>query len=316
MKKCFGIIAGLLGVLNGVCASSTNIAVRIIDESGDPVSQVPTTIVVNGKGGHNKYAGLSDTNGFYSVRDKVPARVSVGARKDGYYRSLDDFYFIPNDEEVEIGQWGEIRTVILRKIIAPVRGISVNRDANGGGKDFPVYDREIGFDLIVGDWVAPYGLGQITDFVFTLCRDKTNKITYYKAVFPNKGDGIQKFMFSGPAIQSRFKWPYLAPLDGYKGSLKKKYIWGGDMNRLSDFEEFENPEEYRKGKLNYIFRIRTQYDEKGNVVSSYYGRINGDIINMRVHRREMLNYWINTDPASRSLESLDLAEAEKRPRRQ
>ena len=80
------------------------------------------------------------------------------------------------------------------------------------------------------------------------------------------------------------------------------------MNRLPDYGEFQDYDSSMRDPVNYIFRIRTQYDNEGNIKSAYYGRIKGDIINMRANRREMLNYWINTDPTSRSLESIDLAD--------
>ena len=54
--------------------------------------------------------------------------------------------------------------------------------------------------------------------------------------------------------------------------------------------------------MNHIFRIRTQYDDEGNITSAYYGKMKGY---MRIDRRSGLgfSYWLNTDLMSRSLES-------------
>ena len=290
----------------GLTAVETNLTIKVVDDDGTALGDVQSVVIIDSKDGRRTTNMVTDTNGCFAINVRIPARISFDGQKNGYYRSIDNFYLVPNNNYAELEPWGG-RTLTLRKIKDPQKGMQVAR-GKGKPRDFPVYDHEIGFDLLAGDWVAPYGKGQVTDFTFLVSVDKESKITYYAVEFQNEGDGIQEYSFMPPFNSSRFKWPHKAPLDGYKTCLKKKYIWGGDQTRLPDFEEYPEYDTIRTKPLNYIFRTRTQYDEDGNITSAYYGRINGDIIDLRYHKREMLNYWINTDPTSRSLESIDLAD--------
>ena len=285
------------------------VSIEVIDDTGARLGGCDIEVIFEINGKEITSSGTSHTNILFTAAAHTGhPYVTAVAMKKGYYKSsLTYMYNGQNDAKTKLEPWNPTLTLVLRKIKDPVLGKRIDR-RQGKDKQFPVYDQEIGFDLLKGDWVAPYGEGQTTDFIFTISRNKKEKISYYTAIFPNKGDGIQEYFYTKPFWSSQFKWPHLAPLEGYKSDLKKKRIWGGDKARLPDFEEFQSYEASLEKPLNYIFRIRTQYDEKGNIKFAYYGRIEGDIINMRFNRREMLNYWINTDPTSRSLESIDLAD--------
>lgn len=314
MKSIISLI--LFGFLCG-CSFATpegKLIVKITDEAGVPIEGANVIIAFENNERMHRETGLSDKGGIFSASGKTAPHVGYRAYKEGYYQSRQTHMFSALDRSVMRYQpWGKEVTLILRKVKNPVRGKEINR-GKGMVKEFPVYDQEIGFDLLEGDWTTPHGSGQKADFIFTISIDKENKIAYYKAEFTNEGDGVQELFLTKPTQESGFRWPHVAPIDGYKASLRKKYIWGGDMNRLPDYGEFQDYETSIKKPLNYIFRIRTQYDEDGTIKSAYYGRITGDIINMRTNRREMLNYWINVDQTSQSLESIDLVEAEERAR--
>ncbi len=291
------------------------VRVAVVDEEGKRLEGCQIIVSFEENGNYIRKTGLSKTNVFFEARApaSVP-RCTVIATKEGYYKSRKTKMFTGRDRaNSRYEPWGELRTIVLRRILDPVRGKEVDRD-QGKPRKFPVYEEKIGFDLLEGDWVAPHGKGKVTDFRFLISRDSETKIECYQVTFPRQGDGIQEYFFTSPTRESSFDWPHQAPLKGYKATLKKKTIWGGDKSRLPDFEDFLDYEILRKKPQNYIFRIRTEYDEEGNIKSAYYGRINGDIIDLRYHNHEKLKYWINTDPTSRSLESIDLVEAEKRAR--
>lgn len=305
------VITALCGC--GFASQDAKVSIEVVDEKGIRLDGCTVSAVFEVNGKEVTTTGVSNTNTFFTATE-TPTQpyVTVIATKDGYYKSSKTYMFKSgNASKMRMEPWNPTITLVLRKIIDPVSGKGVDR-CRGCDRDFPVYDKAIGFDLLKGDWVAPHGLGEQTDFMFTISRDKENKIAYYKAEFVNKGDGIQEYFFVKPIRESRFRWPHTAPIDGYRSLLKKKYVWGGDQTRLPDFEEFPEYDSNRKKPLNYIFRIRTQYDDEGVIKSAYYGRITGDIINMRYNNREMLNYWINTNPTSRSLESTDLVESDNR----
>jgi hypothetical protein len=110
-------------------------------------------------------------------------------------------------------------------------------------------------------------------------------------MFSNPLDGIQEYL-PPEDLQSSFIFPYIAPTNGYKKSLYQYNI----------NKPYESARTTQKENVNYIFRVRTETDADGNIVSACYGRIGGEL---RISRKGQLQftYWFNLDPHSRSLES-------------
>ncbi len=60
----------------------------------------------------------------------------------------------------------------------------------------PAFDKPVGYDLEIGDWVGVYGKGVNADILFTgYFKDKTNNKSDYTltVTFPNPADGLQEF---------------------------------------------------------------------------------------------------------------------------
>lgn len=299
MKTYTGTILCLLIALNGACAPSTNITVRIVDEAGGKIPQVATTIVVNGQAGRNKYEKVTDTNGLCSVMDRIPARISIGAQKEGYYKSLDDFYFIPDNGKSGIEPWGG-RTIILREIIEPKIGKNGSTRSGKSWIEIPAFNISVGFDILESDWVAPYGNGKVADFVFTFSKNTEQRVFSYVLTFSNERDGIAECQFS-KVWQSVFQWPYKAPLDGYASVMERMTGFNRSKASISPEKKIR-----KQNAVNYIFRIRTELDDEGNIKSALYGKISGEIALSTKPKDELrFSYWLNTDPLSRSLESTD-----------
>ena len=136
----------------------------------------------------------------------------------------------------------------------------------------PALDTPIGYDLEIGDWVAPYGKGAISDFVFKFKVRFVKNDDWdasYTLTFSNEHDGIQEWIIP-KGNQSVFFWPYEAPEDGYKKEIKwSAFYHPGGWSGVSKSDYKED----RK----YIFRVRTKVDDKGNIKEAKHGKINGDI---------------------------------------
>jgi len=290
MKKILMIVC-LMIAAKGMAASLSTVELKIVDEAGAPIAGVEAVIIFNGEE-RTKYEGVTGTNGLFSAQGKIPALVGYGGQKEGYYRSTENFKFLPDRNAP--GSRIEKRTLTMRKIIEPKEG----KKAGTRGV-VPKLDEPLGFDILAGDWVSPYGKGVVADFVFTCANDTTNQMASYVLTFPNTGDGIIEYPRDKKG-QSIFRWPYKAPLDGYLSVLKNKEIYAFDKNTtiMSDYKTL--PQE--PSDIQYIFRIRTKYDSDGNIVSAFYGKISG-AIEINWNNRLRFSYWLNTDPASRSLES-------------
>jgi hypothetical protein len=143
----------------------------------------------------------------------------------------------------------------------------------------PALDTPVGFDLMVGDWVKPYGGGLNADLFFTgHIGGQESGGGSIVVTFPHPGDGIQRFTI--PALQqgSALRSPHQAPTDGYE----PKFTVNEDQQRNHDDSH------------GYLFRVRTISDERGNVKSALYGKIYGEFM--------QFTYYLNPVPNSLNLE--------------
>lgn len=293
MKIYMWTILALLIAQTGLAAVEASMTIKIVDDNGIALEDVKSMIVINSEDGKKTTNMVTDTNGYFSINVKIPARISLDGQKNGYYRSRDTIYLIDNAPEVELH---DECTLIMKRIIDPKAG----KKWGYRGKA-PRLDKELGFDLLVGDWVAPYGKGMIKDFIFTCSNDATNQVASYILSFSNPEDGIIEYP-RDKEEQSFFRWPHLAPLTGYSKTLKEKVYYGSkrDQNFLPDHKLIPQI----LSDIGYIFRVRTECDKDGNLISAYYGRIDSAIIT-GWDDVVGFGYWLNTDPHSRSLESTD-----------
>ena len=235
----------------------------------------------------------SNTNGICLV--KGPIRnydLSSDIVKKGYYKSWAQLDFKGRNQILNRWKpWNPTIKVKLRSIKNPVPMVHKYIER----KEFPKKETQIGFDLEVGDWVAPYGKGKVSDFVFILkIVKKPKKGVEYILSFSNLNDGIQSYTSSNLQKGSNFIFPHEAPSDLYQKTLRKYNI--------SKYPVIKNyPHNNFNTKALYVFRIRTKTDKKNNITSAYYGMIDGEI---RISRQGNLyfKYWLNTNSTSRSLE--------------
>ncbi len=155
----------------------------------------------------------------------------------------------------------------------------------------PAFRSPVSFDLEVGDWVAPHGKGKSSDFTFNITTGSDPSHADYSLTFPNLNDGIMEFKFTDDT-HPNFNWPYVAPESGYLNEIKK----------YKTYKTPSHPEtNLKRDAINYIFRVRTQTDEKGKITSACYGKIKGDI-DLTTTGQLQFEYWFNPVPNQKSLE--------------
>jgi len=268
------------------------ITIKVVDEVDQPVEGAEVLVCFFG-GCLTKEAktGITDGNGIFSMSANSPdGQVGGGVGKEGYYRTSFHKDFIRR----KLGFWQpwnkEIR-VVLRPIVNPVPMYVRN-------KYFAMpheYGKEFGFDLMAGDWVAPYGEGSVADFIFKVDGYYNNTDDYKSNVtftFSNPNDGIQLIKESTGGdfgVGSWYRLPRIAPDSGYHSKLVK---WVGPTMR-NNFDD----------EANYIFRVRSQTDQDGSLTSALYGKIKGEITVSSFEDRISLklHYYLNPD-GTRNLE--------------
>lgn len=289
MKKIIWLtLAGV--AVNYACAQTTlpehewKVTLKVMDDNGQPVSGAKAIVGYYSNSKPASIDGLTDTNGIFTARHRARSGIlGFSAEKVGYYTTREPSY------ELEFAydpvRWNPTITLVLKKIIQPIPMFAKHLNTH-----VPSLDKPVGYDLMAGDWIAPYGNGIQADIFFTAHLDKPEKAeSDYKLTvsFPNQGDGIQEFWDSHtnlPNRGSQLRSSQEAPADGYQPcwfqtDIRKAgqpIVTSRDINR------------------NYYFRVRTSLDEQGNVKSALYGKIYGDFM--------QFSYYLNPTPNSRNVE--------------
>jgi hypothetical protein len=158
-------------------------------------------------------------------------------------------------------------------------------------------NQPLGFDLEAADWVAPYGKGNVPDFIFTFTEtvpfvdDQRPFDAALTITFSNKGDGI----LSVPTPingGSELRLPRYAPESGFESTLVKH------IGRAAKGQPLETDV---RDDENYLFRVRTVMNGTGHIKSALYGKIDGDI-NVWENRRLRFKYYLNPMPNDRNME--------------
>lgn len=142
--------------------------------------------------------------------------------------------------------------------------------------DIPVSGIDVGYDLVVGDWVAPFGKGKTSDMLFHSEGEVQGDRDYHgtlKVTFPGQGNGL--ISFEAPQPQSSpLRLPYEAPTDAYQSS------WAWRSVRRYNTQEMKN-EEYiddSSKTRNFFIRVRTESDAEGKIVRAMYGKIHAPFV--------------------------------------
>lgn len=269
---------------------------KVLDDNNQPVRDAKTWVAYGDpKQGQSPdpfqandwaIAGLTDTNGLFTAKHTDHSwSLGVQVQKAGYYSILESYeLYKPGqfDDQKVAANRNPALTLVLKKIRKPMPMYA--KSLNLG---IPEFDKPLGFDLMIGDWVAPYGTGISTDIVFTGHLDKRakNDSDYTLIVsFPKAGDGIQEFSVPESEQGSELHSPHEAPAEGYKAEWLQTKTRRPGKPLQTNWDM----------KRNYFFRVRTVLDHEGNVVSTHYGKIYGDFLRFK--------YYLNPTPNSRNIE--------------
>jgi len=281
------------------CVSAEQLPMRAIpitvhvyvhDSDGKPVegAQVHLFLPRYRLGDQNQVAdAFTNADGVAVATGTAQQDYQVGADKPGYYHTAGPHRSIDTDTSFKQFAAGDQQVELeLRQIRNPIVGITKEVRAK-----LPTLDKPVGFDLEVGDWVTPYGTGSTADLVFKVGGYFKNLHDYDQSLvltFSNSGDGIilLKLPARGGPV---FKFPYEAPSEGYESQR----IWTKTFNGKTESTTIDG-----SGETNYILRIRSTFDEKGNVSRAMYAVIDGEVVlggNNEIGRNVSFTYRLNPD---------------------
>ena len=130
--------------------------VKVIGEDGDPIVganvAVSYTILPQpsnpNQPEYGEIKGMTDTNGIFSASHTDSSLgLAIIAEKSDYYTTHigHQFYFDEKNRHPTF-------TLLLKKIGKPIAMYAKKEEAK-----MPKENEPVGFDLMIGDWVAPYG---------------------------------------------------------------------------------------------------------------------------------------------------------------
>ncbi len=301
MKNC--VFLFLIGITINCAYAQTKhewkVTLKVVDEAGLPVIGAKADVNYYTNRALASMEGPTDADGiFVASHLSYGGEIGFAVGKSGYYTTKGSYTLGFNYDPAK---WSLSQTVVLKKIGKPVPMYA--KSVNLG---MPTFDKPIGYDLEVGDWVGPFGKGVNGDILFTgHFNDNTNNESDYSltVTFPNPADGLQEFtttIFAQEGPYSELRSSHEAPLDGYQSE------WVQANNRPLG--------RTRDAHHNYYIRVRTKIDDRGNIVSAHFGKIYGDFMQFRYYLNPTINDRnVEFDPKLNLLQGLKPLEQVKEP---
>ena len=177
--------------------------VEVVDQDGNPVPNVDV--------GSSVFEGRKATpSGGKNVYDSIKVRTNSDGLAEFDRKSADSlmnyFVHVPRQsyyynggyrftfKKPVDGVWqpeNKRFRVVVKKVLDPIPMY-----AKKGPHSMPGEDRDVGYDLEIGDWVSPHGKGKRTDLLFHFKLDATSPTDSSSELtvsFPNAKDGLIPF---------------------------------------------------------------------------------------------------------------------------
>lgn len=195
-------------------------------------------------------------------------------------------------------------TVKLQRVERPIP-LWVKRCVLDVDKDISdVNEGRFAYDLIMGEWLPPFGNGSVADIEFARLphedlgegdNDGIKGASFRDAMsvtFPGTDNGLLELSHDSMQVL-RIR---VAPESGYRPNYLRYEGRNGKLKWDTNYDR----------NRSFCFRIRTRRDEKGNVVEGYYGKVYGDFemfkgYNFKVCGARFL-YYLNPTSLDRNLE--------------
>ena len=296
----FGIYCVGIYIINNVFhAYHGKITLKVVDNDGHIVTNANVAVYFANQLFRNReyYKGVTDKDGCFTAKGMSQGDIIYKITKKGYYTTSDSYWFTKEGTTerdklrpwmVKYTPWNPTLEVVLKEIRNPIpmyyKRIS---------KTVPLLNTEIGFDLLKGDWVIPYGVGEANDLIFIVSG-------YYNGLFDRESYMNVSFAHGGGIKQlnledySGHKSVYMAPLDGYSTN----YFFRKIIVQEASQRENSNPRE----DIYFICEIKKLHNKSEK---TFYGLIRSDFTCDYRNKKDIgvyFNYYFNPTPNDRNLE--------------
>ncbi len=211
--------------------------------------------------------GYTDALGVFTGEVRVWDATESGyeVSKQGHYTAWASFSARP-------AVWGKWQPwnptieVVLKRIKNPVPMFA--KRVSG---EVPAKEKDVGYDLVIGDWITPYGRGKVADLIFHGTGEVIGDRNYrgeLTVTFPGQSNGLIPCEVAQPQ-PSPLRMPYEAPDGGYEPSRVWRAVRKYNPVTMKN-EEYINDS---SKTLNFFIRVRSEVDAEGRVVKAMYGKI-------------------------------------------
>ena len=259
-----------------------------------------------------KFTGTSNHGAGSYIVEEVPGYYATSMVR--YQATNERSSIIPIPYRCE--PYDCVYTTLLQRIEHPIplyaREVNL-RDRKTGIGGFDGTNAVLRFDFIADDWLPPEGNGKQADMIIRTdyrLRDKVKDGKYHVQVFydftsriefPGEGNGLVEKNIGGLNCGIRIR---VAPETGYAPGTTLRF---GRRRKKTEVKGVW-PDVYTESDNDrcYSFRIRSRYDDSGNMIDAYYGKIYGDFKfngNDKVGLNEVdFSFYLNPKSLDRNLE--------------
>ena len=263
-RPSFFLVALFSMVLGcGPKISTAHVTVRVVGDDNLPVPEAKVIVMAF----NTQEKGRSGKDGtFVATLRSATGQLDLLVEKDGFYPIRWHSYFLNNHTNGQWLPWNPTIELQLHKTGKSVPMVVKQVDQT----DIPAVNRITGYDLLIGDWVEPYGTGKVADFIIEVIEPLTvasNDFIRLHLTFSNPEDGLivlRLFYRNDYGL----RLAALAPESGYSN----RWEWqacDGSPSAHAGWNVLKNGDQ----DANFYFRVRTKTNDQGQVVSAMYGKI-------------------------------------------
>ena len=273
--------------------AEAKVTLHVVDTEGKEVPDASVSLTFAFRQKNKPLTGLTDSNGLFVAQGTLTDDVIYRVTKAGYYETSDRFFIEKAATRcLENGRWipwNPTLQVTLKEIHKPIPMYVKKVECK-----FPENVQKMGYDFLVGDWVAPYGKGITVDMFYVYEAGRADRDNYdlkLTLVFPDTGNGCY---MKGKEEFSTFVSEHEARTDNYSSNM---------IFRIQRIDGRYVIEERITENDYLVFRTRSLCDEKGVIASARYGKIYGPLgVPGSINRKFSFIYYFNPTPNDRNLE--------------
>ena len=310
------ILSGLPFVGNVV-----SVNVHVADEYNAPISNALVQIYTH-KGNVDRFARSpkyrildEHTDALGNARFRytsVSSYIRCVASADGYYTEEDGKQrFASSDSDysqVILSEHSKSYAFTLRRKRNPT---TLYYAKSSLAQKLPKGSGEFGFDLLMYDWVVPYGDGKVADFYVQREETTTNSQRTVNSGIVFRGDGNGAYIRKKIKTTSDFETDYEADTNGVYQTYfpLRRFPWPGNPKYTES--AIVKEDEY------IVMRTRVEKNAKGEIIKAHYSVMLGAV---RIDELfSWLIYYFNSTPNDPNLEkdlkrNVNLAQEKKKRR--